>query len=48
MTSIETQLETLSTNSLNIIYADPPWSYNQNVGSPQKKKRLTHPCPFNN
>ena len=39
MTSIETQLETLSTNSLNIIYADPPWSYKQNVGNGVLKKK---------
>tara|TARA_B110000285_G_scaffold235155_1_gene315205 strand:+ start:3478 stop:4200 length:723 start_codon:yes stop_codon:yes gene_type:complete len=39
MISIETQIQTLSTDSLNIIYADPPWSYKQKVGNGVLKRK---------
>ena len=39
MISIERQIQTLTTDSLNIIYADPPWSYRQNVGNGVLKRK---------
>lgn len=39
MDSIDVQLQTLQSDSLNIIYADPPWSYQQNVGNGVLKRK---------
>jgi len=39
MISIDEQIQTLPTDSLNIIYADPPWSYKQNVGNGVLKRK---------
>ena len=47
MTSIEEQLASLPTDSQNIVYADPPWAYQQTVGSGVLKRKdgtLIYPC----
>lgn len=37
--TIETQLARLANNSMNIIYADPPWSYKQNIKAGALKRK---------
>ena len=36
---IQTQLREFPSDSVNVIYADPPWSYNQNVKSGVLKRK---------